>query len=186
MNNNLVRGFALVAGSTVVQKIIGIVALTVYVRLLTPQELSLIVVFNLIAQLAIVIFGGGAIPYIIKRTPSLIARKENDVIIVIAQKCFGLAWVSAILMVAILYSFKDSITKFPILDSINDVGWLTLLLGMACQCVSNTQISLLTTLKKHKELAFINILRAIVAPVLVVAGYLNFGVQGIIYGLAIN
>ncbi|ARN74085.1 hypothetical protein BST96_08095 [Oceanicoccus sagamiensis] len=152
--------------------------------MLVPEQLSLIAIYGLFGQLALVMFGFGVVPFIIRQVPEMI-HHNPDHIGAHTRKCYIIAVFAGLAFGLTLYFSLNYIPAFETLKTISDTSWAFLIIGLAAQSLNNVQLALLSALKKFKAVAAVTMFMATSTPIIILILFYFFDSDGILMGLSV-
>lgn len=183
MSSYLIKNFSILFSGNVLQKIIGLAALSYYARYFSAEEIAIIPLYSLVANLSMVAFGFGIQAYIMKSVPALL---DSDVVAAryLIKKILRLALFAS---VACGFSFLILIGFSNILENLGGLtvlGLVAFALGASFECLNTAQREILAAARYVKKLTSLGMIKATLWPPFIILFYIYFGPDGIVLGLA--
>lgn len=166
-------------------KIIGIVALMVYARMLPKEQLAYFPLFGMLSGLATLIFGFGVLPTFVKILP--VALKENPAEArAVVYTGAALILTGTLVVTVLSFFFADVLARFLLKDVA--LSPMVRIMSFAFVAVSINQITerVLWAAGQFKKQSIILVARSLSRVSLVLIFYMKFKVIGLIWGMVIS
>jgi O-antigen/teichoic acid export membrane protein len=170
--------------SSILMKVIGILVLSLYARLLSKEELAFIPFYYMLVGITVVPLSFGIYPTMVKKLPHLF---QNDM-----AKGIGLLWSSAIILgsgggivALVIFLFSDNITQYLF----QGVSQSQLVEIMAIGCfffvIERIADRVLWATERFGKTAKIQVITSFFRPTISLILFYFFDLQGIIIGLVL-
>lgn len=181
-----VRDFSYMFSANSIVKILGIVSVVVFTRLLEKNEIALLAIFPLLSRLSMVMFSLGVLPCLLKDIPSMLRKNEKELAYGMIKTSLRMVVPGVLLFSFLCYFFSDLIAEKIFHDPSLGTHLALLTLGIffngLCELMSYIYWSLSRYKQESKRIAVIGIIRVILGVVLVYF----YGVYGLILSLNIT
>lgn len=182
MHVRIIKNFSTLLSGSILQKIIGLLALSYYARNFSPEVIALIPLYSLVSNFTLVLFGLGIQAFIMKALPALIVDNP-EVAKALIRKIFKIALgasFACIFSFVILYA-NGLIGEY---GELTVIGMVAFAIGASFECMNMAQLEVLKAARKFKNVASLGVVKSVLWPVFIIALYLYVGVDGVVLGLA--
>jgi O-antigen/teichoic acid export membrane protein len=183
MQTQLVKNIFILFGGTIAQKLITFASLSYYARHFGAEEIAVIPFYYLVTNLSHVVFGFGIQAYIMKKIPGLLCSNREYAIDLI-RKILSVAYFSGVGFGIVLFLLVLNFNVSNELSILTEYGVFSFAIGAAFECMNATQREVLLAAKKAKEISYLNVLKSILIPSLIILLYGEFKSDGIAYSLS--
>jgi len=179
--NALSSIMALLSGS-LTAKLIGLVAVSIYARVLEKSELAVIPIFYMLTAFTVIPFSFGIYPTLVRNLPKLIRENNNESVALIKAASKVLITGGGIVSCAIfVFSSSISSTLLASADFSNTIKIMAV--GCFLFVIDSILDRVLWAAGRFQKTAKIQVYTAVIKPVFTLSLYYFFGVVGIVIGL---
>lgn len=107
-----VKDFSYLASANLILKVLGVVAIAIYTRLLLKEELAIVPIHALLGRLSMVMFSLGVLPCLVKIVPSLRSKNEYARIYSLIRTCLIIVAPGVFLFSVVCFVFADELSVF--------------------------------------------------------------------------
>lgn len=181
-----VKDFSFLAFSNFSLKILGLISLVIYTRVLLKEELAIVPIHSLLSRLSMVMFSLGVLPCLVKLIPSLLIKKDQFTVNAIIKTCLILVVPGVFIFSLGCYFFANSISLF-IFDSHDNSRYIELLaVGVFFEGISQLLSYVYWSLSMFKQESMRMILVGLIKVITGVVLVLYIGTWGLIISLVIS
>lgn len=181
-----VKDFSYMFSANSFVKILGIVSVVVFTRLLAKNEIAILAIFPLLSRLSMVIFSLGVLPCLLKDIPSMLRYKERELAYGMIKTSLKMVVPGVFLFSFLCFFFSDQLSENIFHDPSLGPHLALLSLGIffngLCELMSYIYWSLSRYKQESKRIAVVGIIKVILGVVLV----FFYGVYGLIISLNIT
>lgn len=169
----------------IVAKVIGVIALMIFTRILPKEQLALFPVYMMLSGLATLIFGFGILPTFVKILPAALKEKKGEARAIVLTGALLILTGTLAVSVASFF-FADVLAQYLLKDV--TLSSMVRIMSIAFVAVSINQIieRILWAAGQFRKKSIILVFRSLSRIILVLVFYLQFSVVGLVWGLVVN